>query len=801
MKRFLRWLLGKLGVGVLLLLALGLGYFVRGWFPRPSQELRMAAERPQKEAGVEEPAEPEKQLWICSMNVTYHPYYSSDQPGKCKFCGMPLILAPSGGQDDTGSMRQFVTSPAGRALMDIQVSPVERRFVTAEIRMVGKVEYDETRVRHISAWVPGRLDRLYVDYTGVEVKQGDHMVLIYSPELYAAQEEFLQALIAARDYGEGGSQLMAEMTRSTVQAAREKLRLLGLTKEQVSEVQDTGTPSEHVTIYAPIGGTVIEKNKLEGEYVQTGTRIYTIADFSKVWVKLDAYESDLMWLRYGQKVMFTTEAYPGESFHGTIAFIDPMVNPKTRTVKVRVNVPNPEGRLKPDMFVRAVLRANVALGGRVMDPDLAGQWMCPMHPEVVKPGPGSCDICGMDLVTTESQGYVAAVADDAAKPLVIPVSAALVTGTRAVVYLQVPDADKPTFEGREVVLGLRAGDYYIVRHGLQEGDLVVTRGNFKIDSALQIQAKPSMMTPEGGGGGEHRHGGEMPGETARSAGVGMELPPVVRQQVGHLEGAFRAVSEAMKAEELPGIRAAFGAFGSSLERVEGELLSGHARMVWNELAMLLGNDAFEGAVAEDMDEARRIYALLETHVQRLREQFGTGNVHVEADVLPSVEVPLEFQAQLGKVWEGYLDIHTALAGDDPGAASAALAHAREALEAMDMKLLGGKAHEVWMGSLARLKKALDEMASAEDLETIRSGFAAFSEGLSGAVEGLGIAPAQTVYRLHCPMAFEGKGAIWLQEDEDVRNPYFGAAMLKCGEVVEVISGPRHPREIEHNHDR
>ncbi|MHC4498183.1 MAG: efflux RND transporter periplasmic adaptor subunit [Planctomycetota bacterium] len=202
----------------------------------------------------------------------------------------------------------------------------------------------------------------------------------------------------------------------------------------------------------------------------------------------------MMWVRYGQQVEFKAEAYPGESFKGKISFIDPVLDPRTRTVKLRVNVENPDGRLKPGMFVRAIVRAEVAQAGQVMDPAMAGKWVCPMHPDIVKDVSGSCDICEMPLVTTESLGYVKVNAPNEA-PLVIPASAPLITGTRAVVYVKVTQTEKPTYEGREVVLGPRAGDHYIVDSGLSEGEVVVTRGSFKIDSAMQIQAKPSMMSP------------------------------------------------------------------------------------------------------------------------------------------------------------------------------------------------------------------------------------------------------------------------------------------------------------------
>jgi YHS domain-containing protein len=160
-------------------------------------------------------------------------------------------------------------------------------------------------------------------------------------------------------------------------------------------------------------------------------------------------------------------------------------------VRVIVDNPSPHA-LKPGMFVRAVARPKVAASGQVMNPDLNGKWICPMHPEVVKDDPGSCDVCGMPLVTAESLGYVAETEGNA--PLVIPVTAALKTGKRAVVYVEIPDQEKPTYEGREVQLGQRLGDFYIVESGLEEGDRVVTRGAFKLDAELQIRAKPSMMS-------------------------------------------------------------------------------------------------------------------------------------------------------------------------------------------------------------------------------------------------------------------------------------------------------------------
>ena len=468
----------KIKVIISILIAFVLGFLVKGWIG-PSQPHTQETHTTQTE----------QQIWTCSM----HPHIRQPKEGKCPICFMDLVPADTSGG---AGPREISFSEDALKLMEIQTTPVERKFVEARIRMAGKVDYDESRLKHITAWVGGRIDRLYVDFTGTQVIKGDHMVYLYSPDLISAQAEFLQSAKSAKNINPDSSELIKRSIRATLEAASEKLKLLGLTEEQIGQIEKTGQPTDHITINAPIGGIVINKHITEGTYVQTGTKIYTIADLSQLWVQLDAYESDMMWIRYGQEVEFETEAYPGEVFKGRISFISPTVEPKTRTIKVRLNVSNLEGKLKPEMFVRAVVRSKIAMGGKVMASDMAGKWICPMHPSVVKEMADKCDICQMDLVTTESLGFLKTELSDRA-PLVIPATAALITGKRAVVYVQKPDAEKPTFEGREVVLGPRAGDYYLVKEGLTEGEVVVSKGNFKIDSALQIQAKPSMMSPQG----------------------------------------------------------------------------------------------------------------------------------------------------------------------------------------------------------------------------------------------------------------------------------------------------------------
>ncbi|MCH7909964.1 MAG: efflux RND transporter periplasmic adaptor subunit, partial [Candidatus Hydrogenedentes bacterium] len=234
-------------------------------------------------------------IWTCAM----HPQIQQDEPGLCPLCSMNLIPVADHAGSDESNPRTFVTSEAARAMMQIQTSPVERRFAEAEIRMAGKIEYDETKLGYITAWVPGRIDEMFVDFTGIKVKKGDHLVSLYSPEILMAQSELRRAIQAVARLKADAPKIVQQTAKSTLVATQEKLRRWGLTDEQIKRAEKEGISSDHITIYAPMGGTVIDRNGQEGMYVDVGSRIYTIADLSQVWVMLDAYESDLGWLHYG----------------------------------------------------------------------------------------------------------------------------------------------------------------------------------------------------------------------------------------------------------------------------------------------------------------------------------------------------------------------------------------------------------------------------------------------------------------------------------------------------------------------
>lgn len=585
----------KLNKLVLIPVLLGLGFLIGR---------ACAPEAPSGDAAPQAEVAAAPVVWTCSM----HPQVRLPSQSQCPICFMDLIPANSGDEEDLGP-RTLQLSETAAALAEIETAQVERRSVAHQVDLIGKIAVDETRLAYITSRVAGRLDRLYVDYTGVTVRANDHLVEIYSPTLYTAQQELLQAIHTARRLNGSALEILRDTSNRTVHSASEKLRLYGLSNEQLAEIVERGEPNEHITIYAPMGGVVIHKNAVEGMYVSGGTQIYTIADLTSVWVLFDAYESDLAWLRYGQEVEFEVEAYPGEKFSGRIAFIDPLLDDSTRTVKVRMNVDNSDGRLKPDMFVSGTAQAVLTEHGKAVDENLAGQWMCPMHPEVVADELESCPKCGMDLVLASELGFVAQ--PELGESLVIPATAPLITGKRAVVYVRVPDYEKPTFEGRVISLGPRAGDWYVVHDGLEEGESVVVKGNFKIDSELQIRAKPSMMSADSE---ESEMGGELP------EAVRLETPEEFREQLGAVLEPYVALQTSFSLDtDNP---EAAKALVDALHDVDMGLLDEDVFMVWLEQLPNLRDAAANLAAAETFEERRVLLSPLTESLVYALKSFG-----------------------------------------------------------------------------------------------------------------------------------------------------------------------------------
>lgn len=432
-----------------------------------------------------------------------HPQIRAEAPGSCPLCGMDLTPTAAGSLD--GIVR---LAPEARRIASIEVAPVARRALNHEIRSVGRVEPAEPRVAHLTARFEGRIERLYADFTGTQVAKGDHLADIFSPDLIVAQQDLILSRGPAQE------------------STREKLRIWGITEAQIDGILVAGKPSHEITLHAPIGGTVLEKSIRQGMYVKEGNPLYTIADLSEVWLYADIYEYELPWVGVGQEAHVEIEGAPGRAFSGTVAFVEPKVQESTRTVRVRLNLANPGLILKPGMFAKVLIHARLGGDGLKATSPLAGKYSCPMHPEAAQDTPGSCPLCGMDLVknpeppspetrTVYTCDHHNLVRDEpgicelcgtmklipkviggapTGDPLALSASAVLDTGTRHIVYVEVADGE---FEAREVTLGPRAGDFYPVLTGVKEGERVVVKGNFLLDSQSQIEGKPSLLFPKG----------------------------------------------------------------------------------------------------------------------------------------------------------------------------------------------------------------------------------------------------------------------------------------------------------------
>ncbi|MGE0533476.1 MAG: efflux RND transporter periplasmic adaptor subunit [Pirellulales bacterium] len=404
---------------------------------------------------------------------------------------------------------------------------------------------------YITSRVDGRVDRLFVDFTGVEVKKGDHLVSIYSPDLLATQSEFLNAVRSEQDSrvrpgGVGASGLST--------AARRRLELWGITPQQIDELLRTGAPEDHLVIYAPLGGTVIEKNVRVGQYLNTGDEVYRIADLDPIWLYLNIYEFDVSWVRLGQTVDVQFEAFPGEKFNGSIMFIDPFLDDATRTIRVRVNIKNPDRLLKSQMYATATINVKLRPDGSPEPTGLEGMFVCPMHPEVKQRDPGKCSICEMPLEKVPEQRVRGAGSTEnaivpeetPAEPesvrnkstsskgvLAIPVSAVLDTGRRRITYRLTNGA----YELVDLKVGPRAHaldesgkrrEFFVVLDGVKEGDLVVSQGGFLLDSQRQIEGMPSLLYPTGqtgtalhsGHGGMGNGGGATPSPNTKETPSG-----------------------------------------------------------------------------------------------------------------------------------------------------------------------------------------------------------------------------------------------------------------------------------------
>ncbi len=345
---------------------------------------------------------------------------------------------------EQGPSQAYATvAPFKQQLIGVKTAAVEKRPLESVIRAVGRVDYDEQRIAHINLRVSGWIEELFVDYTGQRVRKGQPLFTLYSPDLVATQDEYLLALRVQDKVKDSPIPEVRQQAEQMVEAARDRLRLWTLIDEQLNELARLGKAQTYVTIHSPIRGYVIDKKVFKGMFVEPEMRLYTIADLSTVWVNAEIYEYEVPFVQMGQLATVTFSSYAGEEFHGRVSYIYPYLNKEARTVKVRLELPNPGVLLKPDMYGDVLISVNHGTN------------------------------------------------------LAIPEQAVLDSGKRTLVFVV---RGEGLFEPRTVKLGPKIGSYYEVREGLTEGERVVTSGNFLIDSESKLMAATNMMGALGMGG-------------------------------------------------------------------------------------------------------------------------------------------------------------------------------------------------------------------------------------------------------------------------------------------------------------
>jgi Cu(I)/Ag(I) efflux system membrane fusion protein len=367
-------------------------------------------------------------MWTCSM----HPQIMQQEAGNCPICGMDLIPATS--TSEGLRVDQFKLTENAMALANIQTSVVGNgKIEDNTIKLSGKIaENEEANAVQVS-YFSGRLEQLNVSFTGEEVQKGQLLATIYSPELYAAQQELI---IAAS---------LKVSQPALYKAVRNKLKLWKLSESQINKIEETGKVKENFPVYANVSGTVSEKLVAQGDYIKQGQSLLKIANLNTVWANFDVYENQINLFKKGQDITITTNTSANKEFKGNVDFIDPVLDTRTRTIKLRVVLNNKSDVFKPGQFVEGKIKG-----------------------------------------ITSNKGQV----------LAIPSTAVLWTGERSVVYVK-PNPDQPVFEMREITLGNQIGDNYEVLEGLNNGDEIVTNGAFTVDAAAQLQGKKSMMNKEG----------------------------------------------------------------------------------------------------------------------------------------------------------------------------------------------------------------------------------------------------------------------------------------------------------------
>ena len=493
------------------------------------------------------------QMWTCSM----HPQIMQSEPGDCPICGMDLIPAEAGADGLTAD--QFKLTPNAMALANIQTTVIDNGSIeNGIIKLSGKIaENEEANAVQVS-YFSGRIERLNISFTGEDVRKGQLLATIYSPELYAAQQELITA------------SSLKESQPALYKAVRNKLKLWKLSENQINQIETSGKVIENFPVYATVSGTVTEKLVEQGDYIKQGQPLLKIANLNTVWANFDVYENQIEQFKKGQEVKVITNAYPNKAFKGTVDFIDPVLNTKTRTVDLRVVLNNKEAIFKPGMFVSAEIESD--------------------------------KINSNEVIT-------------------VPSSAVLWTGERSVVYIK-SNPNEPVFELKEVTLGNKIGDNYEVLDGLSSGNEIVTNGTFTVDAAAQLQGKKSMMNQP--------VAKEMTINEGDSKITRLESPKAFQQQLKQVYDNYINLKDALVEDNSEQATSDAKKIISSFHKINMELLTGEAHKQWMTLEGHIQSSASSISKSPKIKTQRDYFKQLSTHLIKAVQLFGVNEkVYVE----------------------------------------------------------------------------------------------------------------------------------------------------------------------------
>lgn len=497
------------------------------------------------------------EVWTCSM----HPSVRQSEPGKCPICGMDLI--PLENDDEGDDPIEVKMSATAIRLASIRTMTIGVNKAEKEIRLNGKVQADERNMSSQSAHIPGRIEKLLVNFTGEPVTKGAVIAYVYSPELVTAQQELFEAY------------KIKDAQPALYNAAREKLKNWKLSDKQIDEIIATGKPKDQFPIIADASGIVMKRNVSVGDYVSRGMSIYDLVNLSRVWVLFDVYENDMQWVRKGSKVDFTVQSLPGEKFTGKVSFIDPVIDPKTRVATARLEMVNPGQKLKPEMFTTGVVTSD--FGKR--------------------------------------------------EEIIVPKSAVMWTGERSIVYLKKESDKGVSFRLQEVVLGPSLGESYVINEGLEPGMEIVVNGTFTIDAAAQLAGKPSMMSPEGGtvmtG---HQHGETAPAPGNKTSNQKVKVNEKFRKQLMDLLDPYLRFKDALVQTDPSVAKKEAKSLATAFAKVDMSLLGHESHTVWMPLHNNLKKAIDTASSSNDVEVQRTSFSTITNAYFEAINTFGLSGL-------------------------------------------------------------------------------------------------------------------------------------------------------------------------------